>query len=97
LAAEAAEEFMKLKIGTSPLIEVSPKSTVFEVSDQWYLKKICTIFGDYQPMGCVKPFACNTTEYQSFTKKNAVAHFDRDCGYFDNVPTVTTTSITLPV
>ncbi|CAG9782460.1 unnamed protein product [Diatraea saccharalis] len=83
LASNAAAEFMRLNVGISPLIELGngSGSTVFGVPDIWYLKKICTIFGEFQPMGCVK--SCNKTE--TGVAKEAIAHFDKDCG-LSNIP-----------
>ncbi|KAL4703323.1 hypothetical protein ACJJTC_013089 [Scirpophaga incertulas] len=76
-ASLAAAEFTKIKLGITPLIDLGSQSTVFEVTDEWYLKKICTIFGDDQPLGCVKPFQCNSTEV--WVDRKAIAHFDKNC------------------
>ncbi|XP_013133628.1 PREDICTED: uncharacterized protein LOC106099593 [Papilio polytes] len=62
LASFAASKFHQIGIDASPLVEIGPRNTIFEVEDNWYLKKICTIFGDNQPRGCIKPFSCNYTE-----------------------------------
>lgn len=99
LAKEAALKYSKLRIDASPVVEMGPKNTVFEVAPNWYLKKICTIFGDDLPRGCVKPFACNGTS-ESFGKQG-VSHFNceksRCCNldYFDGV-TIPTTTVTTP-
>ncbi|XP_050682734.1 uncharacterized protein LOC126978065 [Leptidea sinapis] len=54
----AARKYDLLGVDASPIVEIGYKNTVFEVEDSWYLKKICTIFGDNPPRGCIKPFAC---------------------------------------
>ncbi|XP_028167536.1 uncharacterized protein LOC114357928 isoform X1 [Ostrinia furnacalis] len=88
-ASESAHRFSILNLDVTPIIELSPRSTVFQVSDTWYLKKICTIFGDYPPLGCVKPFACNGTE--EFRTRNGLAQFDREC-VLPEIHAVTTTT-----
>ncbi|XP_075982289.1 uncharacterized protein LOC142980664 [Anticarsia gemmatalis] len=77
LAGQAAAKFSQLGIEVTPIIELGSKSTVFGVEDEWYLKKICTVFGDSLPRGCVKPFACNQT--MTVQASRAVAHFDSCC------------------
>ncbi|CAK1588924.1 unnamed protein product [Parnassius mnemosyne] len=62
LASFAAAKYTQLAIDASPVVEIGVKNTIFEVDDHWYLKKICTIFGDNLPRGCIKPFSCNFTE-----------------------------------
>ncbi|CAH2055627.1 unnamed protein product, partial [Iphiclides podalirius] len=62
LASFASSKYSQLGIDASPVVEIGPRNTVFEVEATWFLKKICTIFGDNLPRGCVKPFACNHTE-----------------------------------
>ncbi|KAH9631299.1 hypothetical protein HF086_003735 [Spodoptera exigua] len=81
MASWAAAKFSQLGIDTTPIVEIGPKSTVFAVDDSWYLKKICTIFGENQPRGCLKPFDCNQSEV--YPEKKALAQFDKvcDCGY----------------
>ncbi|KAL0830098.1 hypothetical protein ABMA28_003555 [Loxostege sticticalis] len=94
LASNAAARFLKLNLDTTPIFELGPKSTVFLQSDTWYLKKICTIFGDYPPLGCIKPFACNgTEEYVEFTDKRGIAQIDKECTLPTPVTPTTTTSV----
>ncbi|XP_068622899.1 uncharacterized protein [Battus philenor] len=53
LASFAASKYSQLGIEASPVVEIGPRNTIFEVDDKWYLKKICTIFGDNLPRGCI--------------------------------------------
>ncbi|XP_038218735.1 uncharacterized protein LOC119837290 [Zerene cesonia] len=76
-ASHASSKYQQLNIDASPIIEIGYKNTVFAVEDSWYLKKICTIFGDNPPRGCVVPFACNTTDVA--THRSGVAFFDCNC------------------
>ncbi|RVE43077.1 hypothetical protein evm_012275 [Chilo suppressalis] len=84
LTSVSAAEFIRLKIGISPIIELGfgSNSTIFGVSDELYLKKICTIFGEYLPLGCMR--SCNKSE--TFVEKRAIAHFDKFCGSDDFEP-----------
>lgn len=77
LAKDAALKYSQLRIDASPVVEMGPRNTVFEVAPSWYLKKICTIFGDDLPRGCVKPFACNGTSV--IVAKQGISHFNCDC------------------
>ena len=80
------------------------------MSDSWFLKKICTIFGDNLPRGCTKPFTCNGTEY---TNENHIGLAVFECPesykfdvrlemknssphYPPTSPTITTTTFTSP-
>ncbi|KPJ20785.1 hypothetical protein RR46_00173 [Papilio xuthus] len=92
LASFAASKYHQMGIDASPVVEIGPRNTIFEVEDNWYLKKICTIFGDNQPRGCIKPFACNYTDTEyDMTWSN---HIDcTKCHHYDS-PLVTTTTST---
>ncbi|CAK1542468.1 unnamed protein product [Leptosia nina] len=76
-ASLASAKYNQLGIDASPIIEVGYKNTVFAVDDSWYLKKICTVFGDNPPRGCVRPFACNSTEV--FSERRGLTYFDCSC------------------
>nr|XP_026496134.1 uncharacterized protein LOC113400700 [Vanessa tameamea] len=73
-ASLSASKYNQLGIDARPIIEVGYKNTIFGVDDSWYLKKICTIFGDNSPRGCRRPFSCNGTEVLSDRK--GVVNFD---------------------
>ncbi|XP_053616187.1 uncharacterized protein LOC128678592 [Plodia interpunctella] len=77
LASQANAQYARLKLDALPLVEVGIQDTVFEVADTWYLKKICTLFLEDPPLGCVKPFACNTTEI--WNTKSGIAQIDKEC------------------
>ncbi|XP_022823773.1 uncharacterized protein LOC111354508 [Spodoptera litura] len=77
MASSAAAKFSQLGVDTTPIVEIGPRGTVFGVDDTLYLKKICTIFGENQPRGCLKPFDCNQTEV--YPDKKALAQFDKTC------------------
>lgn len=83
-ASFAAHKYTQLRLDASPVVEIGPKNTVFGVSAEWYLKKICTIFGDNLPRGCVKPFGCCNSTTEAFTGKG-VAHFECYCNKFCTV------------
>ncbi|CAH0718910.1 unnamed protein product, partial [Brenthis ino] len=74
-ASLSSSKYSQLGIDASPIVEIGYKNTIFEVSDSWYLKKICTIFGDNLPRGCVKPFSCNSTEAVS-ERRTGLAVFE---------------------
>ncbi|PZC80748.1 hypothetical protein B5X24_HaOG213972 [Helicoverpa armigera] len=59
LAKLAASKYSKLNINYSPIIGLGSKSTVFGVEDKFVLEKICTIFGNKLPLGCVKACTCD--------------------------------------
>ncbi|XP_045453550.1 uncharacterized protein LOC123662799 [Melitaea cinxia] len=104
-ASLSASKYNQLSIDASPIIELGYRNTVFGVEDSWYLKKICTIFGDNQPRGCRKPFACNSTEFEN--EKRGIVNFKcPECYNLNmklkvdqdelNVTTTTTTTSTTP-
>ncbi|XP_050355713.1 uncharacterized protein LOC126776896 [Nymphalis io] len=76
-ASLSASKYSQLGIDASPIIEVGYKNTIFGVDDSWYLKKICTIFGDNPPRGCRRPLSCNGTEV--FSDRKGVVNFDCSC------------------
>ncbi|XP_063384721.1 uncharacterized protein LOC134670830 [Cydia fagiglandana] len=95
MAGLAAFKHSQLNIDVSPIIELGPRITVSEVPDEHYLKKICTIFGDDKPRGCVRPFDCNNNNRTDALEPRALAHFD--CSKVDNTcdtSTATTTTLT---
>ncbi|CAH4000544.1 unnamed protein product [Pieris brassicae] len=93
-ASFASNKYSQLGLDASPVIDVGYKNTVFGVDENWYLKKICTIFGDNPPRGCTEPFACNSTS--EFSRKKGVASFN--CNSFNdcNLPVTAITMTTNP-
>ncbi|XP_034836349.2 uncharacterized protein [Maniola hyperantus] len=74
-ASRASAKYSQIGIEASPIIEIGYRNTIFGVDDNWYLKKICTIFGDNPPRGCIKPFSCtNSTKIE--TDRKGVVNFD---------------------
>ncbi|KAM3956327.1 uncharacterized protein ACR2FA_009722 [Aphomia sociella] len=92
LASYAAAKYSRLNIDASPLVEFSSRSTVFAVTDNWYLKKICTIFSNNLPRGCIKPFKCNSTEV--WNAKRGVAQFNVNCDFKCDITTFEPTTST---
>lgn len=91
LASFAASKYHQIGIDASPVVEIGPRNTIFEVEDNWYLKKICTIFGDNQPRGCIKPFSCNYTESEyDMTWSNHI-----DCTKCRHISPITSTTTSL--
>ncbi|XP_032523151.2 uncharacterized protein LOC116774513 [Danaus plexippus] len=76
-AGISSAKFSQLGLDISPVIEIGYRNTIFGVEDSWYLKKICTIFGDNPPRGCVKPFSCNNTNIESDRKGLAVYNCEK--------------------
>ncbi|XP_013200755.1 uncharacterized protein LOC106143258 [Amyelois transitella] len=89
LASQANAQYARLKLDALPLVEVGYKDTVFEVADSWYLKKICTLYLEDLPLGCVKPFSCNSTEI--WNSRPGIAQMDRECKMLDCSESGTTT------
>ncbi|XP_063538079.1 uncharacterized protein LOC134747384 [Cydia strobilella] len=81
MAGLAAFKHSQLDVDAKPIIELGPRITVSQVPAEYYLKKICTIFGDDKPTGCVKPYACDNGMEALQTR--ALASFD--CNKLDNV------------
>lgn len=76
-ASLASAKYSQLGLDACPVIDVGYKNTVFGVDENWYLKKICTVFGDNPPRGCIKPFACNST--CEFSERKGVTSFNCNC------------------
>ncbi|XP_061716976.1 uncharacterized protein LOC133524840 [Cydia pomonella] len=101
MAGLAAFKHSQLNIDVSPIIELGPRITVSEVPDEHYLKKICTIFGDDKPRGCVKPFDCNNNTSTDALESRALAYFDcskidNSCQWHTSTTTTPTTTRTTP-
>ncbi|XP_052744515.1 uncharacterized protein LOC112055927 [Bicyclus anynana] len=81
-ASRAAAKYSQIGIEASPIVEVGYKNTIFGVDDSWYLKKICSMFGDNPPRGCIKPFSCDNSTIV-ITDRKGVVNFDCDCAKLD--------------
>ncbi|XP_072945693.1 uncharacterized protein [Epargyreus clarus] len=92
LASLSSSKYSQLGIDARPVIEIGYKNTIFGVDDTWYLKKICTIFGDNPPRGCVRPFDCNGTE--TYSEKSGVVQFDCQKYFVDLMVSVTYEDVT---
>nr|AEA76327.1 530_247_1 protein [Mamestra configurata] len=77
LASSASSRFSELGINITPIVdlELLENSTVYGVDDVSFLQKICTIFGDRVPRGCVH----YSNQTDSFLAQKALAQFDRAC------------------